>query len=330
MKKFTLFITVVFLCMVFVMPSHPVIKKIGQTGLQFLKVDVGARPAAMAGAFMMVGDDASAMFYNPAGIAAMRSTTDLFVSRTEWIVDIKYNAAAIVQNFGNWGNVGVSIISCDYGDIIGTRVAATEAGYEETGPVDVGAYAIGVAYARQLTDKFTLGGHVKYAMQHLGENLFPDDSIVDNKVTGLAYDFGTLFYPGFRSFRMGMTIRNFSPQFKYQETAFELPLTFTLSFGMDMFDFLPSLQETQSLVLGLDFVHPRDYTERVHIGAEYWYMDMIALRGGYKYNYDEESISAGVGIKYAIEGGLGLKLDYSYSDLGVFDAVNRISLGVMF
>ena len=31
-------------------------------------------------------------------------------------------------------------------------------------------------------------------------------------------------------------------------------------------------------------------------------MDMIALRAGYKYNYDEEGISAGVGIKYAVEG----------------------------
>jgi len=330
MKKLTLLLTVVFLCMVFIMPVHPVLKKTAQTGLQFLKVDVGARAAAMGGAFMMVGNDANAMFYNPAGIAAMRSTSDIFVSRTEWIVDIKYNAAAFVQNFGNWGNVGVSFISSDYGDIIGTRVADTEKGFIETGNVDVGAYAIGLAYARQMTDKFTLGGHIKYAYQHLGENLFPDGETVKNEVTGLAYDFGTIFYPGFRSFRVGMSIRNFSPQFKYQETAFELPLTFTLGFGMDIFDFMPSLQESQSLVLAIDAVHPRDYTERIHIGGEYWYMDMIALRAGYKYNYDEEGLSAGVGIKYAVEGGFGIKIDYSYSDLGVFDAVNRISIGASF
>jgi len=103
MKKLTLLLTVAFLSMVIVMPVHPVLKKTAQTGLQFLKVDVGARPAAMGGVFMMVGNDASAMFYNPAGIAAMRSTSDIFVSRTEWIVDIKYNAAAFVQNFGELG-----------------------------------------------------------------------------------------------------------------------------------------------------------------------------------------------------------------------------------
>jgi len=59
-------------------------------------------------------------------------------------------------------------------------------------------------------------------------------------------------------------------------------------------------------------------------------MDMIALRAGYKYNYVEEGLSAGVGIKYAVEGGFGIKIDYSYSDLGVFDAVNRISIGASF
>ena len=49
---------------------------------------------------------------------------------------------------------------------------------------------------------------------------------------------------------------------------------------MDIFDFMPSLQESQSLVLAIDAVHPRDYTERIHVGGEYWYMDMIALRAG--------------------------------------------------
>ena len=334
MKKFTLFLTVVFLCMIFVMPSHP-IKKLAQTGLQFLKIDVGARPAAMAGAFMMVGNDASAMFYNPAGIALFRSTTDLFVSRTEWIVETKYNAAAIVQNFGNWGNVGLSLITCDYGEIMGTRFASTTKGYEDTGPLDIGGYAVGVAYARQLTDKFSLGAHVKYAHQRLGENDYiaedtGERETVENKVSGLAYDLGTLFYPGFRSFRMGMSIRNFSPQFVYQNTEFELPLTFTLGFAIDIFDFVPSLQESQSLVLAVDAVHPRDYTERLHIGGEYWYMDMIALRGGYKFNYDEESFTAGAGIKYEIEGGFALKIDYSYSDMEFFDAINRISIGASF
>jgi len=237
------------------------------------------------------------------------------------------------MNLGNLGNVGISFVSTDYGDIIGTIVAETEKGYEETGNVDVGEYAVGFTYSRQMTDKFTMGGQIKYASQSLGESIIPKGETtetISNKVTGLAYDFGTIFYPGFRSLRMGMDIRNFSPQFKYQETAFELPLTFSIGAAMDIFDFMPSLQESQSLVLAVDAIHPRDYTERIHLGSEYWFMNnMVALRAGYKFNYDLEGISLGFGFKKSISG-LDVKLDYSYSDVDIFDAVNRISLGVSF
>lgn len=326
MKKFTLLLIVIILSAVITMPSYSGLKKTAQTGLQFLKIDVGARPSAMGGAFMMVGNDANALFFNPAGIAAMNSSTDIFLSRTDWVVGVKYNSAAVVQNFGNWGNAGISIISSDYGDILGTRVSSTQKGYVETGNLDVSAYALGVAYARQFTDKFTMGGQVKYAKQHLGESLLDDGRTVQNEVSNLAYDFGTLFYPGFKSFGMGMNIRNFSPQVKFQNESFELPLTFYLGFSMDVLDFIKEEHPTNSLVLELDAIHPRDYPERIHLGSEYWFKDMLALRAGYKFNYDEESFSAGFGVKGDFSG-INIKLDYSYSDMGIFDSVNRISVG---
>ena len=329
MKKLTLFLTVVFLAAVFIMPAHSDIKKVAQTGLQFLKVDVGARSAAMGSAFTLAGNDASSMFYNPAGIAKIKSNFDFFVSRTEWFADINYNAVGLVKNLGNLGSVGVSAIYCDYGDdIIGTRVASTEKGFIETGSVDVGAYAIGVSYAKELTNKFTVGGQIKYASEHLGSNIMVENGPdVENKVSGFAYDFGTIFYPGFKSFCFGMSIRNFSEQFKYQEYAFQLPLTFSIGFSMDVLDFLG--EHKNPLLVAIDAIHPRDYTERIHVGAEYLFMDMFALRAGYKTNYDEEGLSAGFGCNYNF-GGIGVKLDYAYSDFGVFESVNRFSFGFVF
>ncbi len=327
MKKLTLVLA--FICIYTVLPesSHAAVKKLAQTGLQFLKVDVGARAAAMGGAFMMVGDDANAMFYNPGGIAFMQNDFDFFAARTEWIADIAYTAGGLVTNFGNWGNVGINLTTCDYGDFIGTRVAETEKGFVETGMLDIGAYAVGVTYAKTLTNKFTVGGQIKYAAQHLGENLLANGETIENKVSGLAYDFGTIFYPGFKSFRMGMSIRNFSPQFKYQNTAFELPLKFTIGFAMDVLDFIG--EHNNSLLIAFDAIHPRDYTERIHLGGEYLFMDMIALRAGYKFNYDEEGLTGGVGFKSNF-GGLDIKVDYSYSDFGIFNAVNRFSFGLSF
>ncbi|OGC02988.1 hypothetical protein A2V82_02720 [candidate division KSB1 bacterium RBG_16_48_16] len=334
MKKLTILLVVVFCTTIFTVPARSAIKKVAQTGLQFLKIDVSARAAAMGGAYTMPGNDASAMFYNPAGMALMQSKLDFFASRTEWFAGITYDAAGLAADLGNWGTVGASVVAADYGnDIIGTVFATNEKGYEKTGMVDVGAYAVGLSYAKSLTDKFSVGGQVKYAGQNLGSNVLTmvNDKLgpeVENKVSGFAFDFGTIFYPGFQSLRIGMSVNNFSEQFKYQEEAFQLPLTFKVGAAMDILDVLMG-EHNDPLLISIDALHPRDYTERIHVGGEYWYNGMIALRSGYKFNYDEEGFSAGVGLKQTIAG-MNIKLDYAYSDLGIFETVSRFSFGISF
>ncbi len=321
---FLLFISLVFIQV----GSAKEIKKVAQTGLQFLKIDMSARSAGMGGAYTMVGNDASALFGNPAGISEMESTYDVFGSRVNWVADIYYSGAAAAANLGNLGTFGLHFMTSEYGEIIGTRVADNEAGYVETGNLDLDTYVVGFSYARRLTNKFTMGGTVKFTSQHLGSNLMPSGETVTNKVSGLGYDFGTIFYPGFRSLRVGMSIRNFSPQFKYEETAFELPLTFRIGFAMDVLDLVGGMNN-HSLVVDLDAIHPRDYTERIHVGGEYWYGDIIALRAGYKSNYDEQGLSLGFGLKYEISG-IDLKFNYAYSDFGALSNVNRITIGGAF
>lgn len=315
------------------------LKKVGQTGLQFLKADMSARAAGMGGAFIMVSNDANAMFYNPAGLAQMQTNFDAFGTMTQWIAGITYNAVGIAGSAGSIGHFGLTLISASYGDDIdGTRLplsmdsqAEKDAGYVKTGSLDVSALAVGVVYARQISSKFFMGGQVRYASQHLGSSILEEGGDeVENKVGGLSYEFGSIFYPGLvNSFRFGMSIRNFSPQFKYEQDAFQLPLTFTIGVAADALEFLGMEGGSHSLLVAIDALHPRDYTERVHLGLEYWFMDMVALRGGYKFNYDEESITFGGGIKYGV-GGIALKIDGAYSAFGVFDNVTRFTVGVSF
>ena len=313
----------------FMFPANAQVKKLAQTGLQFLKVEMSPRSAAMGGAYTLAGNDATAMFSNPAGMALSDSKGDVFVGRVPWIAGISYNAVALMTSLGNMGNVGISFVNASYGDdIIETRYdALSEKGFEEFGQVDVGAYAVGVSYARSLTDKFTVGGQVKRTYQHLGSNLFPDSSTVTNEVSGLAYDFGTVFYPGFKSFRFGMSIRNFSRDFRYQEESFSLPLTFRIGFAMDVLDFLGD--HSNPLLIAVDAIHPRDYTERINLGAEYLLNNMFAFRFGYRFNYDIEGLTAGFGAMLNV-GPSSIRIDYAYSDMGPFGMTNRIAVGFSF
>ena len=328
MKKLQLLVIGCIAAVLVFAPAYAVVKKTAQTGLQFLKVDVGARASAMGGSYSMVGNDATAMFYNPAGLAKMEQKFHFFAAQTKWIAGISYKAFGLAYTAGNWGTFGLSGVMSDYGgDIIGTRYAGTEKGYVETGSIDVAGRAIGISYAKTLTNKFTLGGQIKLCYQNLGVNLLPNGTTQKNKVSGVAYDFGTIFYPGFKSFRLGMLIRNFSPEFKYVQDGFELPLTFTLGVAMDVMDFLG--EHRDPLVVSVDAQHPRDYTERVNIGAEYTWMNMLSARAGYKFNHDVEGLTGGFGVKYKA-GMVGLEIGYAYSDCEFFDAVNRVTIGISF
>jgi len=330
MKKLIGFLIILILTLIAPLQSFA-LEKLGQTGLKFLDICVGARAAAMGEAYTVISDDVNAMFHNPAGLAQMKAGKfDITVSRTQWFADISYNAIGIAMNGGIWGNFGLSLIPApDYGDIFGTVVADNEQGFEETGPVDVNAFAMGLAYSRKFTEKFMIGAHVKYAYQHLGSNPMLDpeaDSLYTqvNELSTLAYDLGTIFYPGFKSFRFGMSVRNFSiAAAKYEEYGFQLPLTFKIGIGMDVLDLFGE-HPGKSFVVAIDAVHPRDYTERIQIGGEYS-IGVLKLRAGYKFNYDEEGLCAGCGFHAS-----GIKIDYAYTAFGAFDLVNRVSLGVSF
>jgi hypothetical protein len=323
MKKFIIFISL--LIFVFSVNSFGQ-AKVAQTGCKFLDVGAGARACGMGEAYTVLGQDADALFYNPSGIGEINEKIDLSVGMTQWIADIQYIYAAAVVNGGVWGNFGFSVITPDYGSILWTRVdPESETGYEDLGLVDVGAFCAGVAYAREFTDKFTVGGQIKYVSQHLGSSYSVSDSaFYENRISTLSYDFGLLFYPGFKSFAFGMSVRNFCPRVTYEQIGFEFPLTFALGLGADILDFFGDYPD-YSVNIGLEMLHPRDWQEQFHLGAELGYKDIIFFRAGYKFRYAQEGLNAGVGISFG-----GVKVDYSYSEFDLFDYINRVSVGMAF
>ncbi len=320
-------LSVLIMAVIFMPLQADELKKVGQTGYQFLKIDANARAAAMGGAVTLTGTGAENMFYNPAGLARQTMGTDLVTNQTQWFADISYISVGVSKTVGSLGTFGISYQTADYGDIIGTQVADNELGFVETGNVDVAASAIGLAYARSLTDKFSVGGHMRYASQKLGQNQV-EGEMEDNATSGVVWDFGTIFFPGKSSFRFGMSVRNFSQEMIYEQYSFELPITFTIGAAADVFELL-GMSEKQSLLVALDAVHPRDYTERVHLGLEYGLNDMFFFRTGYKFNYDSEGLSVGAGVNLSL-GKLKTNISYALSQAGDFSPVNRISVSVNF
>ena len=179
------------------------------------------------------------------------------------------------------------------------------------------------------------GGSARLAHQDLGSTDIIDDFTgnieeTDNALSNIVFDVGTLYFPGFHDLRFGASVRNFSNQNDYFDQRFELPLMLDFGMAMDvlaLFD-APGTRNSR-LTVALDWVHPRDYSERLHAGFEYGFMDMVFLRGGYKFNYDEEGLTGGLGVRFET-GGYGVRADYAYGAFGeFFGSVHRLVFGVL-
>ncbi len=306
--------------------------KIAQTGFQFLSVSSDAKASALAEAATSLPMGSASLFFNPAGMAELQKTFDLSFSMNRWIADIRHNtvSAAFSPAKGRYGVFGLTLQSVDYGDIIWTTVANNEKGFidsEDPGFVggigSLGAGGIGIGYARALSDRFSVGGQIKWVHQQLGASVVPTGDTLTTKKNELApwaVDFGTLYKTGFKSLQFGMSVRNFSKEIRYAQEGFQLPLVFTLGISMDLFDLLPERGINHSAVLSIDAAHDRSHREQLFFGLDYTLLEVLSLRLGYALGNDENNVAFGIGVSY-----FGIVFDYAYTPFGVFDAVQRVS-----
>ena len=306
--------------------------KLAQTGFQYLSVVSDARGAAVGGAMTTIPYGSGSLFFNPAGMAEMEETIDVIASQNSWIAGISHAtlSMAFAPAQKRFGVFGMTAQSVNYGEIQGTMVWGNDQGWVETNKFTPSAISLGLGYAVQLSDRFSIGGQAKYAAQQLGYGLVeihptnndPDSLGVQKFSTeAIAFDFGTLFKTGFKGIAFGMNVRNFSNEVSFIKENFQLPLTFTMGISMDVMELVPSMADGHSLMLSVDAAHPRSYPEYLNLGAEYKLVDMLYLRYGLMTNRDEQSSSFGVGISR-----FGLGIDYAYIPFGVLDEVQMITV----
>lgn len=325
-------------------------EKLAQTGFKFLSVVSDARAAAMADAVTSLQIGSSAMFFNPAGMSNMQNFLDVSVSNNQWIADIKHYTLgmAICPFKGNYGVMGFSVQYVDYGNFIGTIVNTDPLNlkaYDDVGIFKLYALAVGVGYANSISDRFSVGGQIRWARQDLGQSTIPNpgpqipvlDSLgspiagryqdsaktATNRLTPWVFDFGTQFKTGVKSLVFGMSVRNFSKEIQYVYEQFQLPLVFTLGISMNLMDLIGEVPLNQSLYMSIDASHYRDHPEQLKIGLEYKVMNMLALRGGYVTTSDVDvssGLSFGVGVSQ-----FGLAFDYSYTSNRVFNNIQRMT-----
>jgi hypothetical protein len=287
-------------------------EKVGTIGGQFLKIGIGARAVAMGSSFVSVADDATAIYWNPAGVARIQKSV-ISVNHTSWLADINFTQAAYIFHFGFLpGSIGISARSL-YLDAQPITTVFRPDG--EGTQYDAGDMAVGLTYARSLTDKFSAG---------ISAN-FVQETLATYKASAMVFDFGTLYNTGYRSLRIGMAIQNIGSDMTFQTTSVKMPTVFRVGMSMNLYE-----SADHMLLTSGDFSHPPDNRERASWGVEYGFKEFFFMRGGYQYKYDLESYSAGLGFKVATSLNSEARFDYAYTNMRDLPAVHRISADFRF
>ena len=324
-------------------------KRAGQTVMPFLAAGAGAKNLAMADAVMAQQGDATSLFYNPAGIAYLKGRS-VFAGNMVWLIDSQIQSAALAWNFGNFGSFGLSAMYVDYGDpITATEIdATTPKTYRIIGEMNPVEMVFGIAYAREISSQFAIGGQVKYAYQDLLGSGGVSTRIAyragalgggawvrenhDAKGGIFAFDFGTIYNTGFRDLTFAMSFRNFGGEIKYESEAYNLPLQFRFGMTASLFQMLAKSRESMDFRLNVDYLHSRDWSERVLVGGEYSFFKMFFLRGGYKFNYTSEGLCLGAGARIDVPTIGVVNVDYAYKDTNdtLFETVHVYSMNIEF
>jgi hypothetical protein len=287
-----------------------------------------------------MADDETALYWNPAGIAGLQKF-GLGVDYTEWLLGVDFNFLGLVIPHRS-GALGFSVTTFKTGDMDITTPAAPM-GTGET--FDAGSYAISASYASRLTDRFSIGGTVKYV----------NERILNTTSAGVAFDVGTIYTTPFAGIRLGASILNFGTKLRMEgedlnvrvdiapgqegnnqsvvgqlvTDEFDMPLIMRIGLSWDAMN-----SEGVRLTAAADALNPNDNANSVNAGLELALLrEKVTLRGGFNDLFLGEGtrgLTLGAGLNLIVNGNLGLSANYAYQDIEFFSTVNRFSLSLSF
>ncbi|MBK6910027.1 MAG: PorV/PorQ family protein [bacterium] len=307
---------------------------VSQATLLFLKIAPGARPAGMGESFVALADDATATWWNPAGLAFQRGN-EVTMMYSRWLPqfnlsDLYYAFVSGTYEVPEWGTFGANLVFLNLGETVRTDVTGRELGTFSSYEL-----AITGSYGALVNENLSMGVGLKLAYS----NLSPTGAGAEagkGTATAIAADLGMLYKAPFMSgLSVGANLSNMGPKVSYIDRAQADPLPTTLKFGIaykildQEFNKLTILSDLdKELVKRDEFGRSDEFYEALfsawgdgdlaksliwHMGAEYWYSTLVGLRGGY-YNDHLGRVfpyTFGVSLKYST-----YRFDFSYLTAG--------------
>ena len=282
------------LCVLTIVALSPGSGQVGQTGLAFLKLGVGARSLGMGEAYSAIASDPSAMYYNPASLS-LSGASQILLMHKEWIQDTRTEYVAATAAMSKV-TLGISVNATSVNNI-----EVREGPGPAQGTFDAHNAAIGISGAYRIDSSLSIGATGKYLYE----------KILVNEASGFGIDLGG-WYETPWNVRLALAVSNIGSVGELGYEATKIPTT--IRAGGAYVTRIESMDGAVTIASDIVSI-TGEGTTHLHMGAELNYRQTLSLRVGYQTGYDARSITSGVGFKYG-----QFQLDYAFAptkfDLG--------------
>lgn len=276
---------------------------------QFLEIGAGTRACGMGEAFTSVANDASAVYWNPAGLTGIENG-EAVLSQYKWLEDMKYTNICAAESLNNHGVAGLGIYRLSKNNIQGYSSDGTP-----TTALRMEDLAVAISYAfafktSGITTSF--GVSPKYVQE----------IIADVKAKAFGFDAGFIScIPLTKNIplRIGCAIKNVGTKMRFDKEQDPLPRVVTTGISTDVL--------AKTVTISADYTVPRDNDNYFNFGTELRPLKEIALRFGYRYKPDSKNEDLDKGVRCGISFGY---FEYAYVHYGNFNDVHQFSVTMHF
>ncbi len=290
----------------------------GRSGFDFLRIDTGARPLSMGGAFVSIIGDIHGLVYNPASLVGVGDLESSFTYLNHF-VDINSGFLGFNKTLDGAGHLGIGVSYINYGEIRRTDVIGENLG--SFMPVD---FAFMAAYGDSLGFGLRYGVSVKYIQSKI-------DQYTSNAI---AADIGFIYRISSQDMNIGFSVSNLGSAMKaFIDEREKLPITYRLGVSKRLahlplllnFNLIKYHYDDSKLSLGIYWA----------IGGEFTITDHFFLRWGYHSRGSEEKVGNNSDRFAGVSLGFGLtlskyRLDYGFSAFGALGNMNAFTLTIPF
>lgn len=275
---------------------------VGSTAVPVLQLPVAARAAGMGTAFTAVATDASAMFYNPAGLARINAhELDFsFISGT---------GETTVQNFAYAGPTSFTGVSGNGYTSVGANLLYSRSGTIEVNRLNSNGSLASSESVSAGSDMILTGGYAErvgmtpielrdatYNVDHyMGvTGKYVRSTIVTKTATTLSADVGYLVHSPEAGWSFGASALNVGGKIRYNEADEPLPTAFRG--GVAWQGGVPSVHNVIASLDGDYILDEKNW--HVNAGLEYFWQKMYGMRVGYEAHRDEAGLTVGFGLRW--------------------------------